>query len=177
MRSHEAWQETSFSSLLLCARITSSHVVDLFLDRSAFVSKSASFWSDGPDLSKPALYQHCHSLDLVALKGHLVWPVFAFWPVFALTHPDWPGTESALASVLIFTQRKKFESWTLENISMRVTRRVTSLHWNYSCCFVVIGSEIENNTSSLNAALMEWISMVNMAKSWIIKTASEMLVL
>ena len=78
----------SLSSLLLCAKMTSSHVVDLFVDRSVFVydtSKSASLWSDGPDLSKPALYQHCHSQDLVALKGRLVWPVFIFTPRLART--------------------------------------------------------------------------------------------
>ena len=100
----------SFSSLLPCARMASNHVVDLFVDRSAFVSKSASFWSDGPDLSKPALYQHCHSLVLVALKGHLVWPVFAFTHTGQCAH---------------IHSEKKFESCTLENISIK---RNTSCH-------------------------------------------------
>ena len=100
----------SLSSLLLCAKMTSSHVVDLFVDRSVFVydtSKSASLWSDGPDLSKPALYQHCHSQDLVALKGHLSGRCLH-------PHPVWPETESALASAHIHSEKEIWKLYSRE---------------------------------------------------------------
>ena len=51
-----AW---SFSCLLLCARTMYSHAVDLFME--CFRIKKCFFGSDGPDLSKPALHQRCHS--------------------------------------------------------------------------------------------------------------------
>ena len=103
----------SFSCLLLCAKITSSHAVDLVVDRSARIKKCFFLvrWTRFiqtclvSTLSQPRPRGLKRSPRLAGVCIHIQ-----------------PGQEQNLSwPVIIFTQRKKFESCTLENISIRNT--------------------------------------------------------